>query len=60
MTNAMLKEMPKKYWANLPETRQIAAMSSAAHLREDQMVAAPAAEAEPWRRKSRRSLRRGP
>jgi uracil-DNA glycosylase len=46
MKRAMLKEMPKKYWANLPETRQIAAMSSAAHLREDQMVAAPAAKAE--------------
>ena len=30
MKRAMLKEMPKKYWANLPETRQIAAMSSAA------------------------------
>ena len=42
MKRAMLKEMPKKYWANLPETRQIAAMSSAAHLREAQMVAAPA------------------
>ncbi len=35
MKRAMLKEMPKKYWANLPETRQIAAMSSAARLRED-------------------------
>jgi probable DNA metabolism protein len=46
MKRAMLKEMPKKYWGNLPETRQIAAMSSAAHLREDQMVAAPAAKAE--------------
>jgi uracil-DNA glycosylase len=46
MKRAMLKEMPKKYWANLPETRQIAAMSSTAHLREDQMVAAPAAKAE--------------
>jgi uracil-DNA glycosylase len=46
MTRAMLKEMPKKYWANLPETRQIAAMSSAARLREDRMVAAPATTAE--------------
>ena len=27
MKRAMLKEMPKKYWANLPETRQIPAMS---------------------------------
>ena len=47
MKRAMLKEMPKKYWANLPETRQIAAMSSAAHLREDQMVAARPSEVEP-------------
>jgi probable DNA metabolism protein len=46
MERAMLKEMPKKYWANLPETRQIRAMSSDAHLREAQMVAAPAARAE--------------
>ena len=46
MKRAMLKEMPKKYWANLPETRQIAAMSSAAHLREDQMVAAQPSKAE--------------
>ncbi|HEY5203072.1 MAG TPA: UdgX family uracil-DNA binding protein [Roseiarcus sp.] len=34
------------YRRNLPETRQIAAMSSAARLREDEMVAAPAAKAE--------------
>jgi uracil-DNA glycosylase len=40
MKRAMLKEMPKKYWANLPETRQIAAMSSSAQLRETQMVVA--------------------
>jgi probable DNA metabolism protein len=46
MTRAMLKEMPKKYWANLPETRQIAAMSSSARLREDRMVAASASTAE--------------
>ncbi|MGB7976658.1 MAG: UdgX family uracil-DNA binding protein [Roseiarcus sp.] len=45
MKRAMLTEMPKKYWANLPETRQIAATSSAARLREDQMVAAAAAKA---------------
>ena len=41
MKQAMLKEMPKKYWANLPETRQIPAMSSAARTREAEMVAAP-------------------
>jgi uracil-DNA glycosylase len=40
MKRAMLKEMPKKYWANLPETRQISAMATAALLRETQMVAA--------------------
>jgi uracil-DNA glycosylase len=47
MKRAMLKEMPKKYWANLPETRQIPAMSSAARLREKQMVEAPPSRVEP-------------
>ena len=47
MKRAMLKEMPKKYWANLPETRQIPAMASAALLREAQMVAAPPSKVEP-------------
>jgi DNA polymerase len=47
MKRAMLKEMPKKYWANLPETRQIRAMSSGAQLRETQMVAAPPSAVEP-------------
>ena len=46
MKRAMLKEMPKKYWANLPETRQIADMSSAAQLREARMVAAPPSKAD--------------
>ena len=46
MQRAMLKEMPKKYWANLPETRQIANMSSAAQLREARMVAAPPSKAD--------------
>jgi uracil-DNA glycosylase len=46
MKRAMLKEMPKKYWANLPETRQIPAMASAALLRETQMVAAPPSRVE--------------
>jgi uracil-DNA glycosylase len=46
MKRAMLKEMPKKYWANLPETRQIPAMSSAARPREAQMVAAPPSKIE--------------
>ena len=47
MKRAMLKEMPKKYWANLPETRHIPAMSSGAQLRETQMVAALPAAIEP-------------
>jgi len=47
MKRAMLKEMPKKCWANMPEMRQIAAMSSAARLREDQMVAGPPFRADP-------------
>ena len=47
MKRAMLKEMPKKYWANLPETRQIPAMSSAARPREAQMIAAPPSKVEP-------------
>jgi probable DNA metabolism protein len=46
MTRAMLKEMPKKYWVNLPETRQIAAMASGARVREDRMVAAPTSRPE--------------
>ncbi|HEY1865202.1 MAG TPA: TIGR03915 family putative DNA repair protein [Roseiarcus sp.] len=47
MKRAMLKEMPKKYWANLPETRQIPAMASAAQHRAAQMVAAPPSKADP-------------
>jgi uracil-DNA glycosylase len=47
MKRAMLKEMPKKYWANLPETRQIPAMSSSARLRETRMVAAQPSTIEP-------------
>ena len=40
MQRAMLKEMPKRYWANLPETRQIAAMARGALKRETTMLAA--------------------
>jgi DNA polymerase len=41
---AMLKEMPKKYWRNLPETRLAPALISAARSREAAMLAAaPAA-----------------
>ncbi len=47
MERAMLKEMPKKYWVNLPETRSIPTMSSAARSREAQMVAAPPSRVDP-------------
>ncbi len=38
MKRAMLKEMPKRYWANLPETRQIPAMAGGAQKRETTML----------------------
>jgi DNA polymerase len=47
MQRATLREMPKKYWANLPETPQIPAMSSAAQLREERMVAAAPSKTDP-------------
>ncbi len=40
MPRAMLKEMPKLYWANLPETRQIAALMGEARRREAAMIEA--------------------
>ncbi len=39
--NAMRKEMPKKYWANLPETRQIAPLIADAAPRVESWLAAP-------------------
>lgn len=39
-TRAMLKEMPKKYWRNLPETRQAPAMIAQARAREAALIAA--------------------
>ena len=46
---AMLREMPARYWANMPETRQIPAMMAAAAPRVTRLLAAdPAA---PTRRK---------
>ena len=42
MPNAMRKEMPKKYWANLPETRQIGPLLAAAAPRVESWLAAPA------------------
>jgi probable DNA metabolism protein len=44
MPAAMRKEMPKKYWANLPETRQIPALLAAAAPRVEGWLAAPAEE----------------
>ena len=43
MPGAMRKEMPKKYWANLPETRQIPQLLAAAAPRVEGWLAAPAA-----------------
>jgi probable DNA metabolism protein len=46
MPAAMRKEMPKKYWANLPETRQIAPLLAGASPRVEGWLAAPAVIAE--------------
>ena len=43
MPAAMRKEMPKKYWANMPETRQIAPLLASAAPRVEGWLAAPAA-----------------
>lgn len=43
-TKAMQSEMPKRYWANLPEAELIAEMIAGATGRTDQMVNAPAPE----------------
>lgn len=40
MTRAMLREMPRRYWANLPETRLIPALTGEATARAAAMVAA--------------------
>ncbi|ATE63081.1 UdgX family uracil-DNA binding protein [Rhizorhabdus dicambivorans] len=37
-TGAMLKEMPRKYWANMPETALIPSLVAGARARETQMV----------------------
>lgn len=39
---AMLKEMPRRYWANMPETRQIPALIAGAQRREAGMIASGA------------------
>ena len=43
---AMLKEMPRKYWKNMPETALIPELVAGAQKRESQMVAAGALEFE--------------
>jgi probable DNA metabolism protein len=40
---AMLKEMPKKYWKNMPETALVAELVKGAQARESEMIAASAA-----------------
>ncbi|OYX07991.1 MAG: uracil-DNA glycosylase [Sphingomonadales bacterium 32-68-7] len=44
---AMLKEMPRKYWKNMPETALIPALVAGAQARESAMVAAGERPAEP-------------
>lgn len=36
--NAMLREMPRRYWANMPETRQISDLIAGAQRRESTMI----------------------
>ena len=50
MTRAMLREMPKTYWANLPETRQIPALERDARKRAAAMVAAEPCSPHPGAR----------
>ncbi len=42
---AMLKEMPKKYWANMPETALVAGLIAGAQARSAAMIAASTAQA---------------
>ncbi len=44
---AMLSEMPKKYWANLPETALVPAMIAGAQQREAAMIKAGSRQPEP-------------
>ena len=50
--NAMLKEMPRRYWANMPETRQIGALIADAQRREASMIATGASRFSEERPKS--------
>src|SRR5262249_37616362 len=56
MVKAMQREMPKKYWKNLPEAELIPSLIAGAEKRASTMVAAPATEPSMWSR----SLRRHP
>ena len=60
MKRAMLKEMPKKYWANLPETRQIAGDVVGCSAARGSDGRRAGGKSRAWRRKSCRALRRGP
>jgi uracil-DNA glycosylase len=46
-TQAMLKEMPRRYWKNMPETRLIPQLIAGAQAREAQMISLGASPAEP-------------
>jgi uracil-DNA glycosylase len=46
-TKTMQGEMPKRYWANLPEASLIPELVARAEVREQEMVAAPATPANP-------------
>jgi probable DNA metabolism protein len=54
---AMLKEMPKKYWKNMPETALVGELIKGAQARERQMVAATASMVGENARKSWDSIR---
>ncbi|HWT13216.1 MAG TPA: UdgX family uracil-DNA binding protein [Allosphingosinicella sp.] len=54
---AMLREMPKKYWKNLPETALVAQMVKGARARESEMVAASAGAAGDNARKAWEAVR---
>jgi probable DNA metabolism protein len=43
---AMLREMPKKYWKNMPETALVPGLIAGAQARESAMIAASASQAE--------------
>lgn len=46
-TGAMLREMPRKYWKNMPETTLVPALVAGAQARESAMIAQAAADQPP-------------